>query len=161
MLWIYFYVSILIGNVIIPTDVRLFFRGVGIPPTRFSAKFGAPKVQSHRHHDATPHRQLPQSRIASLTAWGRKNPVGRIKGFKHWFPPWTWCFDIVVPRIYVRPSLYIYIYTMEKMFVYRCIYYVMIPEPNQQRPAKTLQWTKVTWHYDIISYHIISYHIIS
>ena len=45
--------------------------------------------------------------------------------------------------------------------VYRCIYYVMIPELDQQRPAKTLQWTKVTWHYDIISYHIISIHIIS
>ena len=29
------YIYILIGNVIIPTDYIIFFRGVGIPPTRY------------------------------------------------------------------------------------------------------------------------------
>ena len=42
-----------VGNVIIPTDVRIFFRGVGIPPTRYSwlllggfQFIGVPRVMS-------------------------------------------------------------------------------------------------------------------
>ena len=51
MVWNMFFNSV--GNVIIPTDVRIFFRGVGIPPTRYSwlllggfQSIGVPQVMS-------------------------------------------------------------------------------------------------------------------
>ena len=39
VVWNIFYFSIIYGNVIIPTDELIFFRGVGIPPTRSLSPF--------------------------------------------------------------------------------------------------------------------------
>jgi hypothetical protein len=52
-----FFIFPYIGNVIIPTDELIFFRGVGIPPTRLSLSTSWLNTNDYQHltnHDPIP-----------------------------------------------------------------------------------------------------------
>ena len=70
-----------VGNFIIPTDELIFFRGVGIPPTRFSLEI----VESPMNPTTSPFRELE---VPIAFFWGRRVfPLTIVGSHTGWPPP--------------------------------------------------------------------------